>query len=90
MRQYTMYVCETCGYESKDAKKMKEHEMAHMNLTAEEVRQYESLKSYAAYMGCVVSRIKNEETEQKFDEAIQNLFDFEKEHGISIIPCETN
>ena len=34
-------------------------------------------------MGCVVSRIKNEETEQKFDEAIQNLLDFEKEHGIS-------
>ena len=31
MRQYTMYVCETCGYESKDAKKMKEHEMAHVN-----------------------------------------------------------
>ena len=41
------------------------------------------LKSYAAYMGGVVSRIKNEETEQKFDEAIQNLLDFEKEHGIS-------
>ena len=43
MRQYTMYVCETCGYESKDAKKMKEHEMAHMNLTAEEVRQSEKI-----------------------------------------------
>lgn len=42
------------------------------------------LKSYAAYMGSVVSRIKNEETEQKFDEAIQNLLDFEKEHGINI------
>lgn len=38
-----MYVCETCGYESKDAKKMKEHEMAHMNLTAEEVRQSEKI-----------------------------------------------
>lgn len=77
-----MYVCETCGYESKDAKEMKEHEMAHMNLTAEEARQYETLKSSAIHMGYVVSRTKNEETEQKFDEAIQSLLDFEKEHGI--------
>ena len=78
-----MYVCETCGYESKNAEEVKEHEAAHMNLTTEEARQYKILKSYAAYMGGVVSRIKNEETEQKFDEAIQNLLDFEKEHGIS-------
>lgn len=83
MRQYIMYVCEICGYESKDAEEVKEHEAAHMNLTTEEARQYKILKSYAAYMGSVVSRIKNEETEQKFDEAIQNLLDFEKEHGIS-------
>lgn len=78
-----MYVCEICGYESKDAKEVKEHEAAHMNLTTEEAMQYKILKSYAAYRGCVVSRIKNEETEQKFDEAIQNLLDFEEEHGIS-------
>ena len=90
MRQYTMYVCETCGYESKDAKEMKEHEMAHMNLTAEEVRQHEILKSSAIHIGYVASLTKNEETEQKFDEAIQNLFDFEKKHGILKIPCETN
>lgn len=90
MRQYIMYVCEICGYESKDAKEVKEHEAAHMNLTTEEAMQYKILKSYAAYRGCVVSRIKNEETEQKFDEAIQNLLDFEKEHGILKIPCETN
>lgn len=82
MRQYTMYVCETCGYESKDAKEMKEHEAAHFKLTEEEAKQYEELKASAAYMGYVVSRTKNEETEQKFDEAIQNLLDFEKEHEI--------
>ena len=84
MKQYTMYVCDTCGYESKNAEEVKEHEAAHMNLTTEEAKQYKILKSYAAYMGSVVSRIKNEETEQKFDEAIQNLLDFEKEHGINI------
>lgn len=83
MRQYIMYVCEICGYESKDAEEVKEHEAAHMNLTTEEAMQYKILKSYAAYRGSVVSRIKNEETEQKIDEAIQNLLDFEKEHGIS-------
>lgn len=82
MKQYTMYVCDTCGYESKNAKEMKEHEAAHFKLTAEEAKQYEELKDSAAYMGYVVSRTKNEETEQKFDEAIQDLLNFEKEHGI--------
>ena len=77
-----MYVCEICGYESKDAEEVKKHEAAHMNLTAEEAKQYEELKASAAYMGYVVSRTKNEETEQKFDEAIQDLLNFEKEHGI--------
>lgn len=30
MREYKIYVCESCGYECKDAKEMKKHEAAHL------------------------------------------------------------
>ena len=40
--------------------------------------QYRALKSFANYMGSVVSHTKNEATDKAFDDAIQNLLDFEK------------
>jgi hypothetical protein len=80
VKQYTIYVCETCGYESKDAKEIMQHEADHLGLTVKEMEQYRALKSFANYMGSVVSHTKNE----AFDDAIQNLLDFEKEHGIKI------
>lgn len=82
MKQYTVYVCETCGYECKSGEEMMEHEAAHLGLTARELSQYRALKSLASIMGCAVSRNKNEKTEKKFDDAISALLDFEKEHGI--------
>lgn len=82
MKQYIVYVCETCGYESRNAKEIMQHESTHLGLTVEEMEQYRALKSFAAYMGSVVSRTKNEATDKAFDDAIQNLLDFEQEHGI--------
>lgn len=82
MKQYTIYVCETCGYESKDAKEIMQYEADHLGLTVKEMEQYRALKSFANYMGSVVSHTKNEATDKAFDDAIQNLLDFEKEHGI--------
>ena len=35
MKQYTMYVCETCGYESRDAEDVRKHEASHLGLTLE-------------------------------------------------------
>lgn len=32
MKRYTVYICETCGYEHKNFKKMTEHEAAHKTL----------------------------------------------------------
>ena len=84
MKQYTVYVCETCGYESKNAKEVMQHEADHLGLTVKEKEQYRALKSFAAYMGSVVSHTKNEATDKAFDDAIQNLLNFEKEHGIKI------
>lgn len=61
-----------------------QHEADHLGLTVKEMEQYRALKSFAAYMGSFVSHTKNKVTDKKFDDAIQNLLDFEKEHGIKI------
>ena len=82
MKAYTVYVCETCGYESRDAKEMKRHEAAHLGLTVEEMDEYDVLKYDAAHMGFVVSCMRNEETIKEFDEAVQRLIDFEKKFKI--------
>ena len=58
------------------------NEADHLGLTVKEMEQYRALKSFANYMGSVVSHTKNEATDKAFDDAIQNLLDFEKEHGI--------
>lgn len=84
MKQYTVYVCETCGYESKNTKEVMQHEADHLGLTVKEAEQYRALKSFASYMGSVVSHTKNGETDKVFDDAIQNLSNFEKRHGIKI------
>ena len=84
MKNYTMYVCETGGYESKDAKEIMQHEADHLGLTVKEMEQYRALKSFANYMGSVVSHTKNEATDKAFDNAIQNLLNYEKRHGIKI------
>ena len=78
MKQYTVYVCETCGYKSEDANEVMQHEADHLGLTVKEMEQYRDLKSFANYMGSVVSHTKNEATDKEFDDAIQNLLDFEK------------
>ena len=84
MKSYTVYVCETCGYESMDANEMKQHEATHLGLTVKEMDEYKALKNYAAYMGSVISHTRNEETIKEFDDAVQRLIDFEKEHGIKM------
>ena len=82
MKQYTVYVCETCGYESRDVEDMRKHEASHLGLTVEAMETYRALKSFAAYMGSVVANRNNEETRNKFDESVEKLVTFEKEHGI--------
>ena len=84
MKQYAVYVCETCGYKSEDAKEIMQHEADHLGLTVKEMEQYRALKSFAAYMGSIISHTKNGETYKIFNDAIQNLLNFEKEHGIKI------
>lgn len=82
MKQYTMYVCETCGYESRSFEDMEKHEANHLGLTVKELHNYNALKSFARYMGGVISHTSNEETRGKFDKAVEDLVAFEQEHNL--------
>ena len=82
MKSFTIYTCDFCGYQSSDFEYMRKHEAEHLGLTVEEMESYNSLKSFAAHMGSVVADKNNEETRKKFDEAVEKLIAFEKEHGI--------
>lgn len=82
MKQYTVYVCETCGCESKSFDDMEAHEAGHLGLTVKELHEYNALKSFAKYMGGIVSNASNDETREKFDKAIDDLIAFEEKHNI--------
>lgn len=84
MKQYTVYVCETCEYESKNVEDMRAHEASHLGLTVKEMETYKAMKSFAAYMSSVIANIKNEEMEREYNKAIQDVIDFEKEHDIKV------
>lgn len=82
MKQYTIYECEKCGKKSKDKTEIIKCEAAHLNLSEEEYRQWEELKQNVRYASHIVSTCKNEQTDKEFDEAIAELMEFEKSHGI--------
>lgn len=82
MKQYTVYVCETCGCESKNHNEMREHEASHLGLTVKEMEAYNALKSKVRHMSSVVLNTNNIITRKKFDKSIEDLIAFEKEHGI--------
>lgn len=60
MKQYTVYVCDRCGYKNKDVNEVMQHEADHLGLTVKEMEQYRALKSFASYIGSVVSHKKME------------------------------
>ena len=60
MKSYTMFVCETCGFETKNREEMKKHEASHLGLTVEEMKTYQELKEHARYMGSVIYSTNNE------------------------------
>ena len=83
MKQYAVFVCETCGYKHKNRDVMLEHEAMHLGLTTEEHEQYKALKSFATYMGHVIAcRNNNDDTQHEFNEAIKKLVTFKREHNI--------
>lgn len=82
MKNFTIYTCDFCGYQSSDFDHMRKHEAAHLGLTVEEMESYRALRSFAAHMKTMISIRNNERFNKKYDEAVKNVIAFEKEHGI--------
>lgn len=82
MKQHIIYECEHCGKKSKDREEIMECEAAHFGLRIAEKQEWEQLKEKVRYKSAIVSRCKNEQTDKEFDDAIAELMNFEKEHGI--------
>jgi len=82
MKQHIIYECEKCGKRSKDREEIMKCEAAHFGLTVSEKQEWEQLKEKVRYKSLIVSNCKNEQTDKEFDDAIEELMDFEKQHGI--------
>lgn len=82
MKQYTTYICEKCNKESRSAEEIRECEAAHLGLTSDKKLMYDALKEIVRRRSYTVSVTKNEKTDKDFDDAINDLLKFEKEHGI--------
>ena len=82
MKQYIIYECDNCGKQSKDRGEIMKCEASHLGLTITEMQEWKNLKENARHVGAVVNVTKNEQTDKAFDEAIEKLLAFEKEHGI--------
>ena len=82
MKQHIIYECETCGKQSKDREEIMKCEASHLGLTIAEMQEWKRLKEDARHAGIVVGTTKNEQTDKTFDDAIEKLLTFEKEHGI--------
>jgi len=84
MRSYVMYVCGTCGKESKYPKDVLICEAGHLGLTEEQYDEYRRLSAEVRKCGAACSNRKNQETEAAFDDAVEAQRAFEKNHGIQL------
>lgn len=82
MKQYIIYECEDCGKQSKNREEIMKCEASHFGLTIAEMQEWKGLKEDVRHTGIIVGRTKNEQTDKAFDEAIEKLLVFEKQHGI--------
>ena len=82
MRTVIRYQCEKCQkiYPASHAAFL--CEAGHYGLTVEEYSHWLALKKLAEDTGRKTGIAKNEKTEAAFDEAVQKLLSFEKEHHL--------
>lgn len=84
MKTVIRYQCEKCQKIYPTSHEAFLCESGHYGLTVEDYSQWMALKNIAEKAGRIVSITKNEKTESAFDEAIQTLIHFEKEHHLEV------
>lgn len=55
------------------------------DLTDLEFAQWRKLNAKCQHAGSMISITKNNETEQSFDQAIDDILAFEKQHGLHLV-----
>lgn len=83
MKKHVIYECETCGKKSEDMTEIIACEAAHLGLTIAEKKEWEALEEKMRKAADTVSCSSNEETQKAFDDAVDEILQFEKEHNLS-------
>ncbi len=82
MKTKTIYICETCGFESESKDAVLSCEAKHLWLTPEEKRIYDNLNDCVIRYANTVSKTNNQYTRDILDAAVTRLLAFEVEHGL--------
>ena len=82
MKIRMIYCCEMCTAQFSDPNTAREHEASHFGLLVEEYLKWGKLAEAAEEAGYMTSVCQNDETRQKFDEAVTALVTFEKAHKL--------
>ena len=82
MRTVTRYQCEKCQKIYPTSHEAFLCESGHYGLTVEEYGQWLALKKLAEDAGRMAGITKSEKTEAAFDDAVQKLLSFEREHHL--------
>lgn len=82
MKKIVLYVCETCGYKTKDYRTMREHEASHIGLTLEELNTYQSMQLHISHLREILVLRDHIEIRNRLKEELEKLDAFEKEHNL--------
>ena len=91
MKSYTMYVCETCGKESRNRKTIQECEAGHLGLTWLEYLDYRNLKNNVKMFEHLLKESVDSNDHQwridssrkALEDSKKAVADFEVAHGIT-------
>lgn len=74
MKQYTVFVCDICGFESKDQEVMLHHEADHYDLTIAEYDGYKHMIGFAKF--CLTYALNEDvpvDRRQRYKETYKNI-----------------
>lgn len=83
MKKSIIYICETCGKQSFDATEIIKCECKHLGITPDILTEWKGLKNKVEAESRNIYYQKNNENEQRLNDAIQDLIDFETQHNLA-------